>query len=98
MFLTNQVSIEFDNLGFLVNVPNNEQITAIYLKSQEIFKKAEICPSDFSEMGALVSPCLAGVPDGWDNIPEITRSRLLFEIAKFLLNESLTIPEIKKKA
>lgn len=97
MFLTNSVALDFEGLEFLVNVPNNEQITAIYLKSQEIFKKAEICPSDFSEMGALVSPCLAGVPDGWDNIPEITKSRLLFEIAKYLLNEALTVPEIKKK-
>lgn len=97
MFLTNSVALDFEGLEFLVNVPNNEQLTAIYLKSQEIFKKAEISPADFCAMADLVTPCMAGVPEQWALMPEITKSRLLFEIAKYLLNESLTIPELKKK-
>lgn len=97
MFLTSQVELTFGDLGFVVNVPNNEQITAIYQKSQEIFKKSDVLPSDFSAMAEIVTPCLAGVPDIWESLPDISKDRLLFEIAKFLINESLTVPELKKK-
>lgn len=97
MFLTSQVELSFGDLGFVVNVPNNEQITAIYQKSQEIFKKSDVLPSDFSAMAEIVTPCLGGVPDIWESLPGISKDRLLFEIAKFLINESLTVPELKKK-
>lgn len=97
MFLISQVKIAFDSLEFIVNVPNNEQLTAIYLKSQEIFKKDEISPADFAAMALLVLPCIAGTPSGWEAVPDVTKQRLYFEIAKYLLNECLSVPELKKK-
>lgn len=97
MFLTDKVTLDFDGLEFLVKVPDNEELTRIYLKSQEIFKKADITPTDIAAMADEVTPLLEEVPEQWHNVPRITADRLLFEIGKYMLNECLSVPELKKK-
>ena len=97
MFLTNQIELQYGEIELLFNVPNNEQLTPIYLKSNELLAKGELTPLDFAAMGELVAPLLAGASENWATVPQITRDRLLFDVAKYILNESLSIPELKKK-
>lgn len=98
MFLTNSVDLSFgDGLDFGVEVPDNPTITAIYSASMALAKKEEIMPDDFCQMAELVSPKVVKKPDTWEQLPDVTKSRLLFEIAKFLVHESLSIPDLKKK-
>lgn len=97
MFLTNTIAIEFDGLNFDVKVPGNSDLTAIFEESTLLAQADKITPATFAKMASLIAPHVTQYPDIWAALPEITQTRLLFEIAKYILNESLTIPELKKK-
>lgn len=97
MFLTEKVNIDFDGLSFCVKVPDNRALTALFEESDVLTSAQKITPSSFEAMAAIIEPCVVEFPDIWAALPEITRSRLLFELAKYVLNESLTVPELKKK-
>lgn len=97
MFLTNTVALEFDGLEFCVKVPGNSDLTAIFDESTVLAQADKITPATFAKMASLIAPHVIAFPDIWANLPEITQTRLLFEVAKFVLNEALTVPQLKKK-
>lgn len=96
MFLTDHANLTFDGLDFTIKIPGDEELTALFLQSTDLSKDA-ITPAVFSKMAATIAPFVETTPAGWESFPQITKNRLLFEIAKYILNESLSIPELKKK-
>lgn len=99
MFLTNTVDLTFDGLDFSVNVPGNEAIDKLWELTQATFQKdGSLSLKDFSAFAELIAPFVAKKPDGWDSLPEVSKTRLLFEIAKYMTHEALYIPELKKKS
>lgn len=98
MFLTNSIDLSFDGLDFSVNVPGNDAIDKLWELTQTAFQKeSSLSLKDFSAFAELIAPYVAKKPDGWESLPEVSQTRLLFEIAKYITHEALYIPELKKK-
>ena len=98
MFLTNKIELSFGDLSFTVCVPSNADITRLFLASEEATKAETITPDLMAKFGDVICNYLIATPEGWESFPEITKTRLLFDIAKFVLNEAISIPELKKKS
>lgn len=99
MFLTNTIDLTFDGLDFSVNVPGNDAIDKLWELTQTAFKKdGSLSLKDFSAFAELIAPFVAKKPESWESLPEVSQTRLLFEIAKYIINEALYIPELKKKS
>lgn len=96
MFLTDKIEIKFDGLEFVINVPNDDVLTNLWTVSENV-QAEHFSPAIFGKLAEVIAPCVNSYPADWDNFPTISKNRLLFEIAKYILNESLTIPELKKK-
>ena len=97
MFLTNTVDIEFDGLSFEVAVPGNDAISQLWGATETLFKKDGLNIGDFAILANLIAPYITKTPDIWESLPEVTKTRLLFEIAKYITREALVIPDLKKK-
>lgn len=99
MILQNEVQISFgDGLDFVVQTPCDEELDTLFSASQELYKQAAVSFTSFGVMADIIRPKVMKYPEKWETFAPASQTRLLFEIAKYLLNEALTIPEIKKKA
>lgn len=97
MFLTSTIDLEFDGLEFTVNVPGNDAIEKMWEVTNSLFKNDVLSIHDFANLGNLIASYITKAPENWADIPEISKTRLLFEIAKFITREALVIPDLKKK-
>lgn len=97
MFFTNEIEVSYENLNFRLKVPGDELLTEMFTETLNLHNKDIVTPLDFRKLASLVLPLIISFPEGWENIPVICQNRLLFDIAKYLTNEGLSIPEIKKK-
>lgn len=99
MFLTNSIDLTFDGLDFSVDVPGNDAIDKLWALTQTAFQKdGSLSLKDFSAFADLIAPFVTKKPDSWESLPEVSKTRLLFEIAKYITHEALYIPELKKKS
>lgn len=95
MFLTDKTTVSFDDLDFIVKIPGDADFVPYLEESRKVEEK--LTPLAFAEIGKTIVPFIESYPENWEQFPQVTKNRLLFDIAKYIFNEAMTIPEIKKK-
>lgn len=97
MFFTDKIGIEFHGLNFVLKAPNNQELTDIFVETTALIKDENINPQKYERLAKLTETLLIEKPENFDNFPESTKLKLLFDIGKYIVNEQMEISDIKKK-